>query len=212
MADQGAIGTNRDDVGVGYVASKKRYMRTHPGTFREPNVAGTRTVIANTAYVRAVWHYNKQVDVGFRPFTGGVAFARNYIANTAVLRAAQHYLHPFTWLWQYNTGTLPINLWPVVPAILKTAPQGSHFNDGMATNGSITGKVTVATVAQVDVAVCLIWRQTKQIIGMVRTDANGDYTFTGLDPTKAESYAVIAFDLEAGTDYNIGRQDRLTAG
>jgi hypothetical protein len=46
----------------------------------------------------------------------------------------------------------------------------------------------------------------------VRTDANGDYTFTGLDPTKAEGYAVIAFDLEAGTDYNIGRIDRMTAG
>jgi hypothetical protein len=72
--------------------------------------------------------------------------------------------------------------------------------------------VTVATVPQVDVDVHLIWRPSRQIIGMVRTDANGFYTFTGLDPTKSESYAVIAFDLEAGTDYNIGRHDRLTAG
>lgn len=187
-------------------------MRTHPGTFRETNVAGTRTVIANTAVVRAAWHYNKQVDVGFRAFPG-VAFVRNHIANTAVLRAKQHYLHPFTWLWQYTT-TLPINQWAVAspPPMIKVMPQGSQPQDGMATNGSISGKVTAATVPQVDVDVHLIWRPTRQIIAMVRTDANGDYTFTGLDPTKTENYAVLAFDLEAGTDYNIGRIDRLTAG
>jgi hypothetical protein len=211
MADQGAIGTNRDDVGIGYVATKKRYMRTHPGTFRETNVAGTRTVIANTAYVRAAWHYTKKVDVGFRPFTGGVGFMHDIIPNTAAMRARLHVLRSFG-LWQDTLGAIPTNTYPEAKRGLKFAPQGAHPTDGMATNGTLTGKVTVATVAQVDVVVCLIWRQTKQIIGMVRTDANGDYTFTGLDPTKAEGYAVIAFDLEAGTDYNIGRIDRMTAG
>jgi len=213
MADQGAIGTNRDDIAGNaiYTAAKKRYLRTHPGTFREGNVAGTRTVIANTAYVRAVWHYNKQVDVGFRPLTGGAGFMHDIITNSAAMRARIRVMRSLG-LWQDTVAGVPMNQYAVVTAKLVTAPHGSHFNDGMATNGMITGKVTAATVAQVGVEVCLIWRQTKQIIGMVRTDANGDYTFTGLDPTKSEGYAVVAFDLPGGDVWNIGRLDRLTPG
>lgn len=67
-------------------------------------------------------------------------------------------------------------------------------------DGFITGVVTESTVPIPNALVTLHWRPSMQPIGRTWSNVAGEYTFTGLDPTK--SYTVICQDPAGGVQYN----------
>jgi hypothetical protein len=169
-------------------------------------------IIANSAINRAALRYRSEGEQDYRDGYSGIAFSKAMIVNSALNRAKLHYTREIVGAWQGTTGPLPFKRAKAGRKTLRFLPMTGDYRGALRCDGSISGTVTASGTPQVGVRLLLIWKAHPLVIASTLTDANGYYSFTGLDPTKTEGYAVIAFDLETGTDYNIGRLDRLTAG
>jgi len=76
-------------------------------------------------------------------------------------------------------------------------------------NGSISGTVKVNGVAVRDRTVRLYYRKHGTIVGFVKTDETGTFTFLNLNPS--DKYTAIAFDdLDTAPDFNAKIFDILT--
>lgn len=69
-------------------------------------------------------------------------------------------------------------------------------------NGSIGGVISEAGVPIANVVVFLHWRKNMHRIERTFTDADGAFSFSGLDPTAENDYVVVIQDREGGTVYN----------
>lgn len=79
----------------------------------------------------------------------------------------------------------------------------------IAVNGQISGTVKVNGVAVADRFVRLYYRKHGSLIGSIKTDSTGTFTFLNLDP--ADRYTVIAFDdTNTSPDYNAKIFDIIT--
>ncbi|HOX27390.1 MAG TPA: SdrD B-like domain-containing protein [Candidatus Krumholzibacteria bacterium] len=69
-------------------------------------------------------------------------------------------------------------------------------------DGNLGGTISESGNPINGVVVFLHWRQTMQVIAKTYTDANGEYSFSGLDPAMSEKYVVVIQDRPGGTVYN----------
>jgi hypothetical protein len=81
--------------------------------------------------------------------------------------------------------------------VSASAPIGAFRVDGV-----FGGNAKVAGVNTANVEVFVLWRPTLQRIARVRTDADGNWSFTGLNPDQYENYVVVFKDPPGGTAYN----------
>lgn len=69
-------------------------------------------------------------------------------------------------------------------------------------NGTLGGTVLESGVPVADVRVTVLWRPSMQPIARTYTDAAGEWSVDGVDPTDTENYVVVIHDKEGGTVYN----------
>lgn len=117
---------------------------------------------------------------------GGATPLPGYVAQTASARCAPAYSTPVKW---YGERGLDIS---------KSAA------------GRLSGHVYDGGVVVPYALVRAYYRPTGVLLGALRADAAGYFSFAGLDPSDAEKFYVVAFDPEGGTQYNALVLDRLT--
>lgn len=79
--------------------------------------------------------------------------------------------------------------------------------------GTLSGVVSINTVAQAGVSVGLLHRTSMLLIARAITDGSGAYSFTQLDPTDLANYLILVLDPNADPAYNYTlARDHLTAG
>lgn len=69
-------------------------------------------------------------------------------------------------------------------------------------NGVFGGTVLEAGIPVANVRVTVLWRPSMQPIARVYTNAVGEWTAEGFDPTDYVNYVVVIHDPEGGTVYN----------
>lgn len=101
---------------------------------------------------------------------------------------------------------------PVIEARALAFPgySASDVSNVRRQDGSGSGMITdaVSGMPLGNVMVVLLWRPTGQRIDRAWTDADGSYSFRGLDPTAAEHYVTIAFAPDGSPIEN----DKVLAG
>lgn len=92
------------------------------------------------------------------------------------------------------------------PAYAYTSAVEYH---NLPRNGRIAGTLLSAGVPKVDTWVFLSYRLTAQVIAGTRTDANGNFEFTGLYPNA--KYLVSAYESRTNPPgYNVVNADYIT--
>jgi hypothetical protein len=93
-------------------------------------------------------------------------------------------------------------------------PGGVFYYSGLS--GSLSGTISVnATPTGAGTVVALYLRDNGSssdytLFMLTTTDGSGNYSFVNINPSL--SWFVLAFDPAGGSQYNIGRHDRLTPG
>jgi hypothetical protein len=104
-------------------------------------------------------------------------------------------------------STIPsVSLMPLIRAPFPTyadrvVPPGALFSM-LRRDGIFGGNVKTAGVNEPNVEVMVMWRPSMRLIARTRTDADGNWTLTGFDPTRAADYAIIYKDPATGAVYN----------
>ena len=100
--------------------------------------------------------------------------------------------------------------------VVRRAPtyaDGPLYSDSLAVppeaTGVYTNVVTQNGVPLPDCKVLMFWRNNDRLVGAVRTDSDGRFTFTNLIPL-AEGYYVIVFDRNSVGLQNALILDRVT--
>ena len=93
------------------------------------------------------------------------------------------------------------------------APSAENPTVMVPVNGVITGVARINNVATGGVLVRLYYRENGILIEQAKTDHNGVYVFSGLNPADLKAYYVTFMDPSTGAPYNYTiTKDHLTAG
>lgn len=104
--------------------------------------------------------------------------------------------------WKHRTGARRIASWAISPG---TRDNGSDID----VSGTITGSVKEGATAIPYCWVHLYYRPTGERISSTKTDASGNFTFTGLQASQS-LYFAVALDPDGGTTYNALVYDRVS--
>jgi len=95
-----------------------------------------------------------------------------------------------------------------------TVPFGYNYagsiNNTIRRDGTLSGTVTVGGSPVANIRVVLLYRWPTSILDIQYTDASGNYSFSNLDTTLTNSYAVVFLDAQGGTLYNDIISSQLT--
>jgi len=120
------------------------------------------------------------------------------------------------WTQNYTTPFGPNNQTPNLTAYNFFDIKYTTFGTlGMTTPlGSISGQITKNTIGVPNTTVLLIHRTYLQVVNRTKTDASGNYIFTGLNESDISQgkYGIFALDNTESDYFNAGRLDRLSAG